>query len=222
MPRCPNCSRETMRTEDWACQWCGYPLLSGSYKKIPKTYKQLKEERLYKPEPEPEAEQVPESQKKPVPEVEPIPEEIPILLPKPELEREAEPIQERESGPELEEEEAEPVQESEPEPAAMELTVEELLSAYETDEVAADAKFVNNILRVTGVVAMIDIKDKLDTHYIRLTGAEGNLLQSVQCVFDKKHAPALEQLEKGQTVTVQGTYNGSIIAIRMVDCVLVL
>ena len=273
MPRCPNCSRETMRTEDWACQWCGYPLLSGSYKKIAKTYKQLKGERLYKPEPEPEAEQVPESQKKPAPEAEPIPEEIPILLPKsepvpeaesqkkpapeaepipeeipillpkPKREREVEPIQESEPEPEPEPEsqkrpvpEAEPIPEEIPillpksesekepelEPAAMELTVEELLSAYETDEAAADEKFVNNVLRVTGAVAVIDIKDKLETHYIRLTGAEGDLLQSVQCVFNKKHAPALGQLEKGQTVTVQGTYNGSMIAIRMIDCVLVL
>jgi hypothetical protein len=284
MPRCPNCSRETLRTEDWACQWCGYPLSSSSYKKIPKTYKQLKEERLHKPEPiqkrepEPGAKPVLESQAEPIPEAkkeaEKIPEAIPILLPKPELEREAGPIQEIKPEPEPElkaEPEAEPVLESkiepvsesekeaelmqerkpepepeskaepetqpelesevetipesekeaELEPAAMELTVEELLSAYETDEVVADAKFVNKILRVTGVVAMIDIKNKLETHYIRLTGAEEDLLQSVQCVFNKKHAPALEQLEKGQTVTVQGTYNGSIIAIRMVDCVLV-
>ena len=284
MPKCPNCSRETLRTEDWACQWCSYPLSSSSYKKIPRTYKQLKEERLHKPEPiqeiKPElgAKPVLESQAEPIPEAKKeagkIPEAIPILLPKPELEREAEPIQEINPEPEPElkaEPEAEPVLESkiepvsesekeaelmqerkpepepeskakpetkpelesevetipesekeaELEPAAMELTVEELLSAYETDEVVADAKFVNKILRVTGVVAMIDIKNKLETHYIRLTGAEEDLLQSVQCVFNKKHTTALEQLEKGQMVTVQGTYNGSIIAIRMVDCVLV-
>ena len=312
MPRCPNCNRETMRTEDWACQWCGYPLLSGSYKKIEKTYKQLKEERLNKPEkikthetepksktvleseiePISEAESIPEEipillpKSKPVPEVEskvespaepikeePIPDAIPVLLPKQELEREAEPIKEPELEPEPKEEteiikepepevelesklesvaeaekepeqepvkvesipepelkiepkeEIEQVQESEPEPKpespAMELTVEELLSEYETDEAAADKKFANKILSVTGVAAMIDIKDKLETHYIRLTGAEGDLLQSVQCVFDKKYAPALGQLEKGQKVTVQGKYNGSIIAIRMVDCVLV-
>jgi len=171
MPKCTNCGRETLRTEDWVCQWCGYPLLSYSYKKIPKTYKQLKEERLHKPEQEVEIIQEPEP---------------------------------------------------EPEPVAMELTVEELLSAYETDEVAADAKFANKLLRVTGVVATIDVKDMLDIHYIRLTGAERNLLQSVQCMFDKKHAPVLEKLEKGQTVTVQGKYTGSIIAIRMIDCVLVL
>jgi hypothetical protein len=46
MPKCPNCGLETLRTEDWACQWCGYPLISSSYKKIPKTYNQLKQKSL--------------------------------------------------------------------------------------------------------------------------------------------------------------------------------
>ena len=46
MSRCLNCGRETLRTEDWACQWCGQPLLSGPYKSIQKTYRQLKKERL--------------------------------------------------------------------------------------------------------------------------------------------------------------------------------
>lgn len=237
MPRCPNCNRETLRTEDWACQWCGYPLLSGFYKKIPKTYKQLKEERLHKLEAVEVGEPEPEFEKR----AEPIPEEIPILLPKPE------PIPEPESKVETiaePEEEIEPLQEPEPETEAkleseietvpeiekeavletpaLELVVEEILSAYETDESAANERFLNKVLRVTGVVATIDIKDRLETHYIRLTGAEGDLMRSIQCVFDKKYAPALEQMEKGQTVTVQGKYIGSIIAIRMVDCVLIL
>ena len=204
MPKCPNCGRETLRTEDWACQWCGYPLLSSSYKMIPKTYRQLKEERLHKPE------SVPEQKLELEPEltVEPEAESM--------LESQREPIPETEQ-------EVEPIQNHKPEPGpvAMELTVDELLLAYTTDEIAADAKFVNKLLRVTGVVAMIDVKAMLDTHYIRLTGAQRNLLQSVQCMFDKKHAPILKQLEKGQTVTVQGEYNGSLIAIRMIDCSLV-
>lgn len=41
--KCPHCRQPTVRTEDWACPWCGYPLLSKSYKKIPKSWKQLKE-----------------------------------------------------------------------------------------------------------------------------------------------------------------------------------
>ncbi len=51
MRKCPNCGQTAERTEDWACQWCGYPLLSEAYKKIPKTYRQLKEEELDKQEP---------------------------------------------------------------------------------------------------------------------------------------------------------------------------
>ncbi len=204
MPKCPNCGLETLRTEDWACQWCGYPLLSSAYKMILKTYKQLKQERLY------EAKPIPESK------LEPEPESMLESEPEPVLESQREPIPEPER-------EVEPMPESklEPELVAMELTVEELLSAYATDEVAADTKFANKLLRVTGVVAMIDVKDMLDTHYIRLTRAERNLLQSVRCMFDKKHAPVLQQLVIGQTVTVQGIYNGSIIEIRMMDCVLV-
>ncbi len=204
MPKCPNCGLETLRTEDWACQWCSYPLLSSAYKMIPKTDKQLKQERLYEVEPVPESE------------LEPEPESMLESEPEPVLESQREPIPEPER-------EVEPVPESklEPELVAMELTVEELFSAYATDEVAADTKFANKLLRVTGVVIMIDVKDMLDTHYIRLTRAERNLLQNVRCMFDKKHAPMLQQLVIGQTVTVQGIYNGSIIEIRMMDCVLV-
>ena len=43
MRKCPYCRQPAARTADWACPWCGYPLLSKSYKRIPKTYRQLKE-----------------------------------------------------------------------------------------------------------------------------------------------------------------------------------
>ncbi len=111
--------------------------------------------------------------------------------------------------------------EPEPIPAAIEVTVEELLSAYKAEGPAADAKFANKILKVTGVVARIEAKDSLDIHYIMLTNVEKSLLESIRCMFDKKHGPELNQLIKGQTVTVQGKYDGSMIEIRMRDCVLV-
>ncbi|MFC1860452.1 hypothetical protein ACFLYC_02630, partial [Chloroflexota bacterium] len=74
MPKCPNCGQTTERTEDWACQWCGYPLISTSFKKIPKTYGQLKEEKLGEPKP-PEAEPAPTPAPEPV--AEPAPEPAP-------------------------------------------------------------------------------------------------------------------------------------------------
>ena len=244
MSRCHNCGRETMRTEDWACQWCGYPLVSNSFGKIEKTYRQLKEERLHKSEEEPESEreieqiEVPESEEE-LEKEEPKKEEEPIQEPEPESEIEQE-IKleegvldevEAKAGiklvPELEiEQEIEPVPEPEPEPelrpAEVELTVSELYKAYENDDIAAGERFSNKILRITGVVSLIDVKNICDMHYIRLTGSEGDLMQSVQCMFDKNYASLLCQLEKGQVVTVQGRYNGSIIAMRIVDCVLVL
>jgi DNA-directed RNA polymerase subunit RPC12/RpoP len=188
MPKCPNCGQDTVRTEDWACQWCGYPILSGAYKKIPKTYKQLKEERPYKQKSPVTREPIPE------PESEPMPEPAP-----------------------------EPRAKSEPEPTstAMEVTVDELISAYATDEATADETFGNKLLKVTGIVDRIEVEDYLDFDYIVLTNAENNLLQHVRCFFDKKHGPELNQLTTGQEVTVQGTYDGSIVNIRLRDCVLV-
>ena len=46
MPRCPNCGLVALRTKDWACQWCGYPLLSRFYRQIGQTFHELKAARL--------------------------------------------------------------------------------------------------------------------------------------------------------------------------------
>ena len=77
MRGCPNCGRATARTEDWACQWCGYPLLSKSYKKIPKTYQQIQEEKLYaqKPSAREEAEAFPPASPETLPPI-PVPEPV--------------------------------------------------------------------------------------------------------------------------------------------------
>ena len=260
MPKCPNCHRETARTEDWACQLCGYPLLSESYRKIPKTYRQLQEEKQHKTceqespareepelasEPEPELmsepEPVPELEPEPVPqpksasepepelmsEPEPAPELEPEPVPQPEPAPEPEPEPAPEPEPELISEpepvpELEPEPESEPLPPDIEITVGELLSAYEENGEAADAKFRNKILKVTGIVKRIEAKDTLDIYYITLTDAEKTLLLiDVRCFFDRKHGPELNLLTSGQTVTVQGKYDGSMINIRMSDCFLV-
>ena len=114
MSKCPNCGQTAERTEDWACQWCGYPLLSTSYKKIPKTYRQLREEKLgEQTPPEPEPEPVPEAEPEPVPEVEPEP--VPQAEPEPVPEVELEPVPEAEPEP-VPEVKPEPVPEPEPEP----------------------------------------------------------------------------------------------------------
>ncbi|GAI55380.1 unnamed protein product, partial [marine sediment metagenome] len=108
----------------------------------------------------------------------------------------------------------------EPAPGTIEVTVEELYSAYSADEVAADAKFTNKILTVTGVVDRITVNDVHDIYYIILASAEKKEQWNVRCKFDRKHGPQLNRLTAGQTVTAQGKYDGYKVNILMKDCVL--
>jgi len=91
MPACPNCGRQTLRTIDWACQWCGYPLVSRAFKKIDKTFKELQEERSStsrsaqsEEEPEFESEYTPEPDTEPETELRTRPPVKPVYNPVPE------------------------------------------------------------------------------------------------------------------------------------------
>jgi ribosomal protein L37E len=233
MARCPNCGRETLRTEDWACQWCGYPLLSRGYKKIDKTYRELQEERRDSwGFPETELEPEPERQPEPRPKRKPEPE--------PELEAELEPEPEPEAEPELEVEletelEPEPEPEVEPEPqptpaleakleaasGEIELSVEELNSVYQANRLAANARLTDKILTVTGVVDKVFVRDHLDIRYVVLTNLKKKAQWNVRCTFGAESISELSRLSEGQTVRVQGKYDGYGKNIILKDCVLV-
>ncbi len=229
MPKCPNCGQPTARTRDWACPWCGYPLISKSYKEIPKSYQELRVERQRKWEqtareeteasllppihvPEPEAEVTSEL------EVEPMLEPEAEVMPEPKaeetLETEAEVMPEPKAEETLETE-AKPIS------TAVGMTTEELYSAYKANAVEADAKYKGKILTVTGTVHKIVTKDTFDIYYVMLTSAEKHEKWNVRCTFDKTHELELERLIAGQTVTIQGKYDGYRTNILMRDCALV-
>lgn len=220
MRKCPNCGQGTARTKDWACPWCGYPLLSKSYKEIPKAYRELQEEKRLSQKmplrgqvgasillsystspptytPESESELMPESEI--TPESEPMPEgePEPILKPESELmsEREPEPILKRERGLMV---------------PPLDLTVEELYSL-----------FAMKSIKVTGVVDKIVLDDNYNVYYVILTTAETTENLYVQCMFHKETVPELNELANGQIVTVEGKYAGYIVNMLMRDCILV-
>lgn len=214
---CPNCNRRTARTEDWACRWCGYPLPGGFYEKIDKTYRQLREEKLHKLPVEEEIE-VP-----PPPVCDFLPP-IEAAEPKPICEPETEPVEEPCKKTIAEPEPApEPVQEpqAKPLPPAMEVSADELILAYSSDPTAADAKYTDQVINLTGIVSRVEIRQTFSIYYIFLTGTDEKLMRSVRCMFDKKCESELLQLTKEQTVTVQGKYNGSLIDFRMQNCIIV-
>ncbi|MFC1897556.1 hypothetical protein ACFLX8_03210, partial [Chloroflexota bacterium] len=103
----------------------------------------------------------------------------------------------------------------------MVVTVEELYSAYSADEVEADAQFMNKTLRVTGVVDKITVNDMHGIYYIILVGAEKKAQWNVRCTFDRKYGTQLNRLTTGQTVVVQGNYDGYKTNILMQGCGLI-
>jgi len=204
MAACPNCGRQTMRTTDWVCQWCGYPLLGRGYKKIDKTFKELQEERRlglsdegaeaeYEPEPEVKPEPPPKPRPTPVPRPKPAPRpEPPPPAPKPEPEVEPEEV----PGPEAEHEpepapEAEPVPPSRPQPPPRpELKMEPVARpgpALDPGPVLAKMGGASGTAQVS--VDELDAAyqaDKLTAH-TRLTGKVLTITGLVEKIFVKEH-----------------------------------
>ncbi len=232
MQMCPNCGIATARTEDWTCQWCGYPLLSNAWKKIPKTFKQLQDEKLRKVAPleteettersfspgikPPARESMPEPilpskiEPPPLPRTELVPEikpqpQLPVY--KPVLESKAEPTTEPEAKPELP-------------PGVMDTTVEQLCSAHESDKAAAIARFKDKVIRITGLVSKVVVRDDLGIRYAILTGNRSNNV-NVRCTFDPEYSTRLMRLTAGQRVIVQGKYEGYERNIILKNCILV-
>jgi len=96
-----------------------------------------------------------------------------------------------------------------------------LYSAFSTDEAAADARFTDKTLTVTGVVDRITVNDIHGIYYIILASAEKKEQWNIRCTFDRKYGAQLNRLTAGQTVTAQGKYDGYKLNILMRDCVLV-
>ena len=166
-----------------------------------------------------EPEPIPKSEPELVSEIEPEP----IPKSEPELVSETEPEPMPEIKPErMLEPEIKPTPEPVPEPTSTltKVTTEELCLAYREDKIAADKKFTDKILEVTGVVDRVVVNDIHDIYYVILASAEGRREWHIRCTFDKKQAPELNRLTAGQVVTVQGKYDGYKINILMRDCAL--
>jgi len=248
MKNCPNCGRPTLRTEDWACQWCGYPLLSRSYQKIPKTYREIKEEALSEwgisreergaedaAEPD-ELEREPIAEAAAEPEMakeagEEAPEEQIIEsetekepAPKPTGKRARQSVPKAKPEPEPEPEpvtEGELLVESEKLSGEAPISVEELNSVFTVDKAATNAKFTGRTLQVAGVVDKVFLRGHLDIRYIILAGAGRKGAWRVRCTFDEEQSSALRRLAEGQKVIVQGEYDGCERNILLKNCAII-
>jgi len=98
------------------------------------------------------------------------------------------------------------------------VTASKMLADYEANGVAADALYKNKIVEVSGTIKDIS-KDILDTPYIALES--GDMIFSVQCMFDKSDQSELASLSKNTKITLRGKVSGKLGNVLVKDCSIV-
>lgn len=104
-------------------------------------------------------------------------------------------------------------------PAAPLATVSasQILKAYENNKLKAEQTYAGKRIRVSGVVGSIG-SDIMDQPYVTLgTGASFEVTQ-LQCMFSKEQAGQLANLDKGQSLTLEGTVDAYVMNVMVKDC----
>jgi hypothetical protein len=96
-----------------------------------------------------------------------------------------------------------------------EITAEALFDEYQKDKIAADKKYKDQELIVTGTVDMVKIGPSGNPY---VTMNTSSLILRVQFLFDKKHESAVMKLRKGQKATIKGRGFGRIGNVMIKDC----
>jgi hypothetical protein len=86
----------------------------------------------------------------------------------------------------------------------IEVSADDIFSAFEENEIAAEAKYKGKAVKITGIVSEINSKSTLISANI-LFKVEGSMFGCVQCNFNSENSKALATVEKGQTITIVGT-----------------
>lgn len=95
------------------------------------------------------------------------------------------------------------------------LSANALFAAYNSNEVAADAKYKGKGVIVSGRIQDIG-KDIMDNAYV-VVGGQG-FLDGVQCTFPSDQQSVVAALQKGQAVVVTGSVTGKMGNVQVEDC----
>jgi hypothetical protein len=95
---------------------------------------------------------------------------------------------------------------------------EELIAEYKANEIAADTRFKNKWVRVSGTIKRIG-KDIWDEEKIALhVGSAGFDPLDIKCLFGPEHTNEVSKLKVGDTITILGRCRGNTLDINLVDC----
>jgi hypothetical protein len=103
---------------------------------------------------------------------------------------------------------------------ALSVTASQLAADYQANEVAADARYNQKIIEVSGTVDSIG-KDITDTIYVTLQTGEEFAIVKPQLFFSDQHKNEAAALHKGQPLTVKCRCEGKFMNVLLKDCVIV-
>lgn len=99
------------------------------------------------------------------------------------------------------------------------ITAPQLVDAYESNEVKADRIYGDKVIEVSGEIS--DISVMLGSTFIILSSGKDFSFSDVQCFFDDElEIRKIEELNKGQVITVVGTVDGKSMNIEVNHCII--
>lgn len=101
----------------------------------------------------------------------------------------------------------------------MEVDYTILHQEYMDNPIAADAKYKGKILKLTGVVEDIDREIAGNTYVTFNIGGQYSF-KNVRITFKKSEETKVAQFKKGQTITIKGKCNGTLLSttVSLIDC----
>ena len=91
------------------------------------------------------------------------------------------------------------------ETAAFTITSEDLITAFNADEKAANTKYLDKIISISGKIKSID-KDETGIYTIALGML--NTMSSVRCSLDSIHNQVASSAKIGENISIKGTCTG--------------
>ena len=91
-----------------------------------------------------------------------------------------------------------------------------LVNAFEADESAANTKFLNKVIQVTGKLQSAEKdKDGIITVYLE----SESMMATVSCQLEKDKNYTLESFTKGNSITITGLCSGYLTDVVLMRCV---
>jgi len=99
---------------------------------------------------------------------------------------------------------------------AFELQASDFAREFETDELKANAQYLDRPIRVHGVIDAFQQNDTSAVVFLKERGSSA----SVMCLFNEHGMEEAKNLKRGDSITIKGICTGYLMDVVMVRCVL--